>query len=569
MFLINKFLNYGNFTCLKKNLTVKQAVELMAKHRMPEVPLVDDDGRAIGQIDLFSLAGYLLQSTGEEKLIPESYFQSSINTIENNEILHNAAYFPVDRIVVNSDGKFCGILKKANVIRGLMREIDVLHDVLENFNIGIAMISTKGDLIFANDFFRHLIGMELSNSACIPFEDIVSAVSDANKPGQVSQKHHYSINGSHIILEYRPVTLGTRQLGILAILSQKDTGQSDRQQQKSNFHHLLTKPGYKNEIIDIIKDYIFEDPLMKQVLELCAKTAQSSSSVLITGETGVGKEVIVDILHRLSTRANKPLVKVNCAAIPDTLIESELFGYEKGAFTGAVREGKIGLIEAANEGTLFLDEITELPLRLQAKLLRFLQSKEYYKLGSTKAHHVDLRVITASNCEISLMVDQGTFRPDLYYRLCVIPINVPPLRERLADIVPLALHFINHYCRLNNVEKQFSPAALLALQRYDWPGNVRELQHMTEQMTILSNSSVIEVADLPKRVGKEMQPKTRLKVEVKELIPLKEAYQIVERELLREAMRTCKSARQIGQKLGIDHSTVLRKLKIHDQLGKL
>jgi transcriptional regulator with PAS, ATPase and Fis domain len=445
-----------------------------------------------------------------------------------------------------------------------MREIEVFHDVLEHFNIGIAMLSTKGDLIYANNFFRHMTGMDLSNPAVIPFENIVSAVRNADKPGQVSQKHQYSINGSHLILEYRPVTSGTRQLGILAILSQKYTHQSDCRQQESDFYHLVNKPDDKNKILEIFNDFIFEDPGMKQVLDLCVKTAQTSSSVLITGETGVGKEVIADILHSLGPRANSRLVKVNCAAIPDTLIESELFGYEKGAFTGAVREGKTGLIEAANGGTLFLDEITELPLRLQAKLLRFLQSKEYYKLGSTKAQRVDVRVIAASNCDINLMVDQGAFRRDLYYRLCVIPINVPPLRERLADIVPLALHFLGHYCRLNNVEKQFSPAALLALQRYDWPGNVRELQHMVEQLVILSNSTVIEIIDLPERIRKEMQPKTKVKVEVKELIPLKEAYQITERELLREAMRTCKSARQIGQKLGIDHSTVLRKIKSYE-----
>lgn len=563
MFLLKKFLNYGYQTYLKKNQTVKQAVELMAKHRMPEVPVIDNDGQAIGKTDLFSLASYLLQFIGEEKVIPESCFQSSINTIENNEVLHNAAYFPVDRIVVNSNGKLCGILTRANVIRGLMREIGVLSEVLENFNIGIAMLSIKGEIIYANNFFKHITGLDSSSPAVIPFENIISAVRDADKPGQVSEKHQYSINESNLILEYRSVTSGTRQLGTLAVLSQKYTHQSDCRHE-SDFYHMVNKLDDNNKICKVFNDFVFEDPGMKQVLDLCVKTAPTSSSVLITGETGVGKEVIADILHSLGPRANNRLVKVNCAAIPDTLIESELFGYEKGAFTGAVREGKTGLIEAANGGTLFLDEITELPLRLQAKLLRFLQSKEYYKLGSTKVQLVDVRVVAASNCDISIMVDQGTFRRDLYYRLCVIPINVPPLRERPVDIVPLVLNFLSQYCRQNNVEKQFSPSAMLTLQRYDWPGNVRELQHLVEQLVILSNSTVIDVIDLPERIKKETQPKTKFKVMVNEIIPLKEAYQITERELLREALRTCKSARQIGQKLGIDHSTVLRKIKFHD-----
>lgn len=558
MFLVKNFLNHGYFPNFKKNQTLAQALDLMSKHCIPAVPVVNNEGQVIASLDVFCLANHLLQLTEGNVAIPESCFQQSINTIDVNETLHNAAYFPVDRIVTTSGGKFRGVLTRANVIRGLMREVEVFRFVLDKINIGIAMLSRQGDLLYANHFFRHVTGLNESDTDRASLEN-VSGIHIPIDSGQISEQRQYIRNGFYFNLEFYPINSGTRHLGTLTILlPQHNTCQSELFTQPS-----INKTGEGNSFSEIFPNVLLVDPNMKKVSNLALKAAKAVSSVLITGETGVGKEIVADMIHRMGPRAHKPLIKVNCAAIPDTLLESELFGYEKGAFTGATKEGKTGLIEAAGGGTLFLDEITELPLRLQAKLLRFLQNKEFYKVGGTKTQYVDLRVIAASNCNINQLIEQGTFRQDIYYRLCVIHIPIPPLRERPEDIVPLALHFLHQYCRLNNVEKQFSPTALFALQRYDWPGNVRELQHLVEQLVVLTDSPVIETDDLPAQILQETHPKEKVQVVVKELIPLNEAYQIMERELLRVALRTCKSARQIAKKLEVDHSTVLRKINRH------
>ncbi|NHM25771.1 sigma 54-interacting transcriptional regulator [Desulfofundulus sp. TPOSR] len=554
MFPVKNFINHAHCPYVTEEQSLRQALCLMSKYRLPEIPVVNNEREIVATLDLFNVANYLLQFVSGDASIPQSCFQNSVNTIEKHEIIHNAAYFPVDRIVVTSSGKLGGMLTRANVISALMREIEVLRFALDQLNAGAAVFSAQGDLLYANLFFQQAMGFGDSGSVTISLKNVTSTIPASSSCEKIPVRRQYRNNGSSFILEYYPINLSTRHLGTLVILL------PDYQSELAN--HIIEHPEQENRVREIFPDIIIVDSNMKHVLDLALKAAQTTSSVLITGETGVGKEIVAEIIHRMGPRAHKPLIKVNCAAIPETLLESELFGYERGAFTGAAKEGKIGLIEAANGGTLFLDEITELPLQLQTKLLRFLQSKEFYKLGGTKANYVDVRVIAASNRNLKHLIDEGTFRQDLYYRLCVIPINIPPLRERPKDIVPLVLHFLQQYCRLYNKEKQFSPAALLALQRYGWPGNVRELQHLVEQLVILVGSNVIDVNHLPAQMqlSQEQETKEKVKVIVNELIPLKEAYEILERELLREALRTCKSARQIAKKLGVDHTTVLRKI---------
>lgn len=219
--------------------------------------------------------------------------------------------------------------------------------------------------------------------------------------------------------------------------------------------------------------------------------APRDTSVLVTGETGTGKELIAQQLHRLSPRHAKPMVVINCAAIPETLLESELFGYVRGAFTGAA-QSRLGRIQSANGGTLFLDEIGEMPLALQAKLLRFLESGELQRLGSTETWKADVRVVTATNRNLRQLSGQQAFRDDLYYRLCVFPIALPPLRERREDIEELARHFLRTFA----AQARLTSSCLQRLEDYDWPGNVRELKHVIERATILCSRAEIGAEDL-------------------------------------------------------------------------
>jgi len=236
---------------------------------------------------------------------------------------------------------------------------------------------------------------------------------------------------------------------------------------------------------------IGNSPALEAVLEQVERVAPTGSTVLIQGETGTGKELIAHAIHNLSSRCGRPFVRVNCAAIPLDLLESELFGHEKGAFTGAIMQ-KIGRFELADKGTLFLDEVGDIPAALQPKLLRVLQEQEFERLGSTRTHQVDVRLVTATNRDLTEMMNEGQFRSDLYYRLNVFPIVLPPLRERREDIPDLVAHFVEKCGRRMGKQIEHIPAETMsALSSYDWPGNIRELQNLVERAVILANDGVL------------------------------------------------------------------------------
>ena len=241
---------------------------------------------------------------------------------------------------------------------------------------------------------------------------------------------------------------------------------------------------------------ITASPLLQAVFRDAAVVAPSDSRVLLTGESGVGKEVVADLIHAWSRRADGPLVKVNCAAIPENLLESELFGHEKGSFTGAIQQ-RIGRFEEANGGTLFLDEIGELPMPLQAKLLRVIHDGTFRRIGSARDIHTDARVLAATNRDLEAQIAAGKFREDLFYRLNVIEIQVPPLRERPEDILPMATHFINQFSRQR---PRFSATVVAGLTRYRWPGNVRELRNAMERAALLSRGEIVLPEHLPARI---------------------------------------------------------------------
>ena len=259
------------------------------------------------------------------------------------------------------------------------------------------------------------------------------------------------------------------------------------------------KPRQRRGAAKQAAEFVAESPCMKEVYETVAQVADSRATVLVTGESGVGKEVVAKAVHRLSPRAAKPFVAVSCAALPETLLESELFGYEKGAFTGA-QGAKPGRFEMAHEGTLFLDEIGEIPMPIQVKLLRVLQEREFERLGATKPTRVDVRLVTATNRDLREAVDAGVFRLDLLYRLQVVELYIPPLRERREDIEPLSALFLAKYCAENlRPTMRLGEEALQALLRYAWPGNVRELENTMERAVVLAGKedTVLEARLLP------------------------------------------------------------------------
>lgn len=292
--------------------------------------------------------------------------------------------------------------------------------------------------------------------------------------------------------------------------------------------------------------------------EFIEKVAGVDTTALITGETGVGKNVIAEQIHKLSNRHHKPFVHINCGAIPESLVESELFGYKKGAFTGALNSGKTGLVQMANGGTLFLDEISELPLHVQPKLLQLLQNKTYLPVGDTKVRSADIRIIAATNRDLMEMANEGTFRLDLYYRLNILPIHVPALRERQEDIFPLLIHFLNHFNQMHHRNRSYSTELLEALQSYEWSGNIREMENLVERLVITSKEDEISIEDLPDKIKKS---RSQTKQFLKEGESLTEALERIEKNIILEAYQTHKTTRKTAEKLGVTQALLMRRLK--------
>jgi DNA-binding NtrC family response regulator len=300
-----------------------------------------------------------------------------------------------------------------------------------------------------------------------------------------------------------------------------------------------------------------------RVFDLIRKVADTDSTVLLLGESGTGKELITHALHFNSSRRDGPLIPVNCAAIPEELLESELFGHERGAFTHAVRT-RIGRFEQADGGTIFLDEISEMSPGLQGKILRVLQDHSFERLGGVKTIRVDLRVIAATNRNLEELVQQNRFREDLFYRLNVIPIRVPPLRERVSDIPLLARHFLQESSRKQKKPvKRLSPAALNLLQQYPWPGNIRELENLMERLDILTEGQVIEVADLPEKFQRLPLPAVEAApVLPPRGLPLTATVQAFERRLILQALESSHWVKsRAAALLNLNRTTLLEKMK--------
>lgn len=309
-------------------------------------------------------------------------------------------------------------------------------------------------------------------------------------------------------------------------------------------------------------DVIAESTVMKTILQEAIKVARYDVTVLLLGDSGVGKEVLASVIHASSKRNNANFVKINCSAISPSLLESELFGYEAGSFTGALSTGKPGLFEIANNGTILLDEIGDMSIDLQAKLLRVIQNREFYRVGSFTPTKCNVRIIASTNRDLEKMIESGEFRQDLYYRLNVVSINLPTLKERKADIRPLLLHFNYYYNRLYSTNKQFSNELIEVLENYQWPGNIRELQNLVERLTVLC----IEDFLLPEhlyskyKVGRSSE-QPQEDVQVNRLMPMKEAINLLEKKLVAMAMHTGKTTRAAAELLGVSQSTIMRRIK--------
>ncbi len=417
--------------------------------------------------------------------------------------------------------------------------------IMNNLDIGIYVTDGVGTTLFVNKTFEE---MSLINS-----KELVGKTMD-----ELVKQKYFSASATLLVLKTKKpasVTYITKTNRKLLAKGKPIFDKSGKLVYVVNTVYDLSQIHYTGDI-DYDSSYnnrsqivAFSDAMVK-IVDYAMKIASVDSTVLITGESGVGKEVIARLIHDTSLRKNKPFIKVNCAAIAENLLETELFGYEAGAFTGASNKGKKGFFEVANAGTLFLDEIGELPLNMQAKLLQAIQDKQFSKVGSTQLIKVDVRIIAATNRNLKDMIEKKLFREDLYYRLNVIRINIPPLRERREDIEPLIHYIVNKFNEKYGFKKNFTKDLVDFFKMSSWHGNVRELENIIEKLIVISSKNFISKQDY-------------LSLEEEKVIEAdpKETLQNYEKKLLMDMLLTCKNTRELANKFGVSQPTIVRKLK--------
>jgi len=389
-------------------------------------------------------------------------------------------------------------------------------------------------------------------------ESVSLKVIEEKKPATIIQKLQ---DGTELLVSGVPYVKNGKVE--MVITSERDiTELNGLRKQFENQKNMTAK--YQSELqylrsqSAVFDDIVFESNEMRSAVELALRVAKLDTTILIQGESGVGKEVFAKIIYNNSLRRKDPFIKVNCGAIPDSLLESELFGYEKGAFSGAHKDGKPGLFELAHNGTLFLDEIGEVPLNLQVKLLRALQEREIRRVGGKDSIHIDTRIIAATNRDLNEAVRSRKFRADLYYRLNVVPINIPPLRSRKEDIKRLTYHFVVKFNRKYKLNKYINPEAVKTLMDYDWPGNVRELENMIERIIVTIPDDLIHPHHFASQLN-SIQNNSCF-INFTEVHSLKEEVNKFEKNLILSAIPHCSSTEELSKLFDVDRSTIIRKL---------
>ncbi len=438
--------------------------------------------------------------------------------------------------------------------------------ILDNIDVGVMVYSAAGDILFVNTTminWRNIPRQEYLKMSIRDFRGVLDVcvfdltVQEKQRVSRLQYYQDFRKTGGPTrmrVVTGTPIFDSFGNVKYVVVMLQDVEDFDNRRAALLAKNQIIPK---MNELRPEKVSIVYNSPAIRQLLSMLGNIAPLDSTVLLFGESGSGKEVFAHYLHEHSSRARKPLVTVNCAAFPENLIEAELFGYEKGSFTGANREGKLGLAEAADGGTLFLDEVNSLPMSVQGKVLRMIEEKSIMRIGAVRPKTVDFRLIAATNRNLRAMVQQGTFREDLYYRLHVIPVTIPPVRERKEDIVPLCLHFLEYFCKKYDLKKSFSDRVLEEVRRYDWPGNVREIRNFVERIVVMTPPGTIEISNIPSGMLSESD-------EQHEPFPVPAAAgtSALNREAILSALAACGNHRgKTAERLGISRRYLQYKIK--------
>jgi PAS domain S-box-containing protein len=459
-----------------------------------------------------------------------------------------------------------------NELEYLRRRLREWEAVFENCRDGMSVVDKNGIILRSNPAMQKLYQLSAEDYVGKSVSDLVSkgifsiSISEkviaSKKPVSLMQE----ISTGPICLTMGVPVFGDDGEVEMVVINSHDVTELYLLKEKLIQSQKLAD-GFQAQLTDLRisqlqkEDIIVRSKKMLDILDLARRLAVVDTTVLIMGESGVGKEVVARILHRANPkRSDKAFITINCGAIPYNLLEAELFGYERGAFTGASKEGKTGSFELADGGSIFLDEVGELPLDLQVKLLRVLQERNFKRVGGIKEINVDVRVIAASNKDLLELVKKGNFREDLYYRLNVVPLKISPLRERKEDIVALSRHFLQHFNEKYGFEKILSAELIDVMERYDWPGNVRELKNIVERMVVTSKENILKAEYFPVENSTDKVNDNSIINYIKDGT-LKEILEGTEKKVINDVLENSRTTAIAAKRLGMSRATLARKMQ--------
>ncbi|TLS36742.1 sigma 54-interacting transcriptional regulator [Pseudalkalibacillus caeni] len=584
LFQVKNWMTPGPYS-IKTGQTFRDASKMMVQYHLNSLPIVDEKGRFVGMITPEKLLNYFAQGKQGDSSI-SNIPKSTLPTVRPDDSIIDVGSLPYDHLPVTQDGELIGIITGRDILDGLSKYIykleqqknsaGALEAILESAYEGIAVVDENGILLEFNEAYSRFTGISRDEAIGRHVKEVIdnTHLHETVKSGIPERGVLQNIQGHDMVVHRIPIWKEDRVVGAIGMLIfegvtevykiyekiQRDHGQNS---EKS----FLTKQKERDSRITL-DQIIGTSEGIVEVKRLARKAARTAATVLVTGESGTGKEMFAKSIHHLSPYSNGPFISVNCGAIPEHLFESELFGYEEGAFTGAKKGGKPGKFELANNGTIFLDEIGEMPLVMQTKLLRVLQEKEAERVGGVKKYNINVRVIAATNRNLMRMVEEGEFREDLFYRLNIIQLHIPPLRERKKDIPVLLIHYLKEICERYHVQqKLFTSEAVKAFVHHKWRGNIREMVNTVEQLVTLVDGKVIDYHHLPdvlKQDDIQKEKASRLPSSKSLIDEAKSLGHKRESELIKEAIRRAGGNKsKAADLLGIHRTTLYQKLKKH------
>ena len=566
--------------------SIRAAAKKMEQLQVDCLPLIDDNKQFLGMITMRDLFSCFLRETSLEELASSLIVRNVVSIRATDSIL-DVKSLPYSHLpVIDDGGKLVGVLTQRDILDGFTKymyklqqkqnSVEALGAILESAYEGIAVVDENGILQEFNEAYCRFIDIKREDAIG---RHVTEVIDNTNlhitaKTGVAQRGVLQNIHGQDMIVHRIPIWREGRVVGAIGMLIFEGVNEvykiyerlQENNRKNDSQGDLFTLTKEKDSRITLDQIIGTSDEIL-HVKRIARRAARTAATVLITGESGTGKEMFAKSIHHLSPFSTGPFISVNCGAIPEHLFESELFGYEEGAFTGAKKGGKPGKFELANNGTIFLDEIGELPLLMQTKLLRVLQEKEVERVGGVNKYLINVRIISATNRDLKEMVDKGAFREDLYYRINIIQLPLPPLRDRKKDIPILIAHYMKKICEKYQMPvKSLSREVVAAFMNYHWRGNIREMANTIERIVTLVDRTTIEITDLPLSIHKTIE-------EIQDTTPSQAPTLIAQAKMegnLKEKEIVLQALRQAGGNkssaadiLGIHRTTLYQKLKKH------